>query len=201
MLAAIAGSLITVTSLTFSLTVVTLQLASSQFSPRLLRTFTRDRFVHATLALFLATFAYALTVLRTVRTADDDQPDVRPAGVGDSGVPLTLASVICLVLFLAHLAGKIRVETMLRDVHTDATATAQRVLTERRAGSGTDAPFPTHPRPRRTPCQCCGRLRLPQQGRRGRHAGRGHRHRRRIVIDRPPGGSVIAGTPSCRLAP
>ena len=41
-LSAISGSLITVTSLTFSLTVVTLQLASSQFSPRLLRTFTRD---------------------------------------------------------------------------------------------------------------------------------------------------------------
>ena len=52
-LEAIAGSLITVTSLTFSLTVVTLQLASSQFSPRLLRTFSSDRFVQATLALFL----------------------------------------------------------------------------------------------------------------------------------------------------
>ena len=44
---AIAGSLITVTALTFSLTIVTLQLASSQFSPRLLRTFTSDRIVHA----------------------------------------------------------------------------------------------------------------------------------------------------------
>ncbi len=50
-LGTIAGSLITVTALTFSLTVVTLQLASSQFSPRLLRTFTRDRVVHLTLAL------------------------------------------------------------------------------------------------------------------------------------------------------
>ena len=48
-LEAVAGSLITVTSLTFSLTVVTLQLASSQFSPRLLRTFTQDVFVQVTL--------------------------------------------------------------------------------------------------------------------------------------------------------
>lgn len=72
-LEAVAGSLITVTSLTFSLTVVTLQLASSQFSPRLLRTFSSDRFVQATLALFLGTFTYALTVLRTVRTPADDQ--------------------------------------------------------------------------------------------------------------------------------
>ena len=51
-LSTIASSLITVTSLTFSLTVVTLQLASSQYSPRLLRTFSRDRFVHITLAIF-----------------------------------------------------------------------------------------------------------------------------------------------------
>lgn len=53
-LGSLATSLITVTCLTFSLTVVTLQLASSQFSPRLLRTFTRDRFVRGTLALFRA---------------------------------------------------------------------------------------------------------------------------------------------------
>lgn len=64
LLETIASSMVTVTSLTFSLTVVTLQLASGQFSPRLLRTFTRDRFVHNTLALFLATFVFALTVLR-----------------------------------------------------------------------------------------------------------------------------------------
>jgi len=56
--------LVTATALTFSLTVVTLQLASSQFSPWLLRTFTRNRFVHVTLALFLGTFAYALAVLQ-----------------------------------------------------------------------------------------------------------------------------------------
>lgn len=73
-LQAIAGSLITVTSLTFSLTVVTLQLASSQFSPRLLRTFSSDRFVHTTLALFLATFAFALAVLRSVRTETSQSP-------------------------------------------------------------------------------------------------------------------------------
>jgi len=77
-LSVIASSLITVTSLTFSLTVVTLQLASSQFSPRLLRTFSRDRVVHFTLALFLATFTYALTVLRTVRTSTAEQSVVVP---------------------------------------------------------------------------------------------------------------------------
>jgi uncharacterized membrane protein len=129
-LEAIASSLITVTSLTFSLTVVTLQLASSQFSPRLLRTFTRDRFVHVTLGIFLATFAYSLTVLRTVRTAEDGQ-DAQDAFVPQISVTLAfaaaLASVTFLVLFLGHLARQIRVETMLHDVHADASASARSV--------------------------------------------------------------------------
>ncbi len=129
-LEAVAGSLITVTSLTFSLTVVTLQLASSQFSPRLLRTFSSDRFVQGTLGLFLGTFTYALTVLRTVRTPADGQSLVVPQIAVTTAFILAVASVLGLVLFLAHLAREIRVETMLASVHRDATATWQRVLLE-----------------------------------------------------------------------
>ena len=127
-LEAIAGSLITVTSLTFSLTVVTLQLASSQFSPRLLRTFSSDRFVQATLALFLGTFTYALTVLRTVRTPADDQILFVPQIAVTVAFLLAVASVFGLVVFLAHLAKQIRVETMLVNVHQDATQTLRRIL-------------------------------------------------------------------------
>jgi len=123
-LGTIAGSLITVTALTFSLTVVTLQLASSQFSPRLLRTFTRDRVVHLTLALFLATFTFAVVVLRTVRSAASGRAEFVPEMSVTVAVLLTLASVIGLVLFLSHLATTIRVETMLVTVHTDAREAA-----------------------------------------------------------------------------
>ncbi len=139
-LEAIAGSLITVTSLTFSLTVVTLQLASSQSSPRLLRTFTRDRFVHVTLSLFLATFTYALTVLRTVRSADADHDEFVPQLSVMVALLLVLGSVVGLVLFLAHLARQIRVETMLREVHTEARHTLRRVLAV--PGSGEPAVYP-----------------------------------------------------------
>ncbi len=130
----IATSMITVTSLTFSLTVVTLQLASSQFSPRLLRTFTRDRFVHGTLAIFLGSFVYALTVLRTVRSPEEDG---RGAFVPQFSVTfafmLAVGSAVVLILFLAHLAREIRVETILRNVHDDASDTIQRVLPARPA--------------------------------------------------------------------
>ncbi|CAN5467045.1 DUF2254 domain-containing protein [soil metagenome] len=124
LLDAIASSLITVTSLTFSLTVVTLQLASSQFSPRLLRTFTSDIFVQATLAIFLSTFTYALTVLRAVRSGEEGGAFVPRISVTVAFI-LGIVSVLGLVLFLAHLARQIRVETMLRDVHDDASATVR----------------------------------------------------------------------------
>ena len=127
LLDAVSSSLITVTSLTFSLTVVTLQLASSQFSPRLLRTFTRDVFVQGTLALFLATFTYALAVLRSVRSADDDgENSFVPRISVTIGFLLAVLSVVGLVLFLAHLTAQIRVETMLRNVHEEASSNASR---------------------------------------------------------------------------
>ncbi len=135
---AVSSSLITVTSLTFSLTVVTLQLASSQFSPRLLRTFTSDVFVQATLGLFLATFTYSLTVLRAVRSGGDSaEPFVPRISITVSFV-LAVASVVGLVVFLAHLARQIRVETMLRDVHQDASATVRVVFDD----EGAERPQP-----------------------------------------------------------
>lgn len=126
LLQTIAGSLITVTALTFTLTVVTLQLASSQFSPRLLRTFMQDGYVHATLALFVATFTYALMVLRAVRAGEGRAQAFVPALSVTVALLLALASVLALVLFLAHLAREIRVETMLDKVHRDAMARVHR---------------------------------------------------------------------------
>jgi uncharacterized membrane protein len=125
LLAAIAGSLISVTGVTFSLTVVALQLGSSQYSPRLLQTFVGDRVVQLTLAQLVGTFVYALTVLRTVRTAEATEgEDVFVPRLSISLAYLaTLVSVGALVIFLGHLARSLRVETMLRDVHDEARAT------------------------------------------------------------------------------
>jgi uncharacterized membrane protein len=141
-LSTIASSLITVTSLTFSLTVVTLQLASTQFSPRLLRTFTRDRIVQVTLALLLATFTYAVTVLRTVRASLESQAAFVPQLSVTVAYLLGLISVLALVGFLAHLAQQIRVESMLRQVHSDTTATLRREVPD-----GSDARPETPPIP------------------------------------------------------
>jgi uncharacterized membrane protein len=67
LLTTIAGSMITVAGVTFSITMVALSLASSQFGSRLLRNFMRDTGNQVVLGTFVATFVYALLVLRTLK--------------------------------------------------------------------------------------------------------------------------------------
>ncbi len=193
-LAAIAGSLISVTALTFSLTVVTLQLASSQFSPRLLRTFNQDRYVKTTLALFLATFTYALTVLRTIRTEAIGQPMFVPQLSVTVAFLLALASVFALVVFLSHLAGKIRVETMLRDVHVDADTTICRLLSEADPVGADRTTLPQSP-PDALPLRAAASGFLAAVNEKVLLAAAVDADAV-VLIDRCPGSSLIAGTPA-----
>lgn len=79
-LTAISATMVTVIALVLGLTIVALQVASTQFSPRLLRNFLRDRPNQVVLAVFVATFAYSTAGLYTVGTAeaaDQDFPGSR----------------------------------------------------------------------------------------------------------------------------
>jgi uncharacterized membrane protein len=58
--------MITVTGLVFALTIVALQIAAGQYSPRLLRNFMRDRGTQVVLSVFVGTFAYSTAGLQTV---------------------------------------------------------------------------------------------------------------------------------------
>lgn len=118
-LATVAGSTITVTGLTFSLTVVALQVAASQFTPRLLGTFVADRGNQAVLSVFLGTFAYTLAVLRSVRSASEGRGAFVPDFAVGLGLVLTLLSVAMLVFFFHHLTQQLRVETVLSEVQRD----------------------------------------------------------------------------------
>ncbi|MFO7655231.1 MAG: DUF2254 family protein, partial [Candidatus Krumholzibacteriia bacterium] len=71
-LSAIAGSMITVAGVTFSITVVALSLTASQYSSRVLRNFMRDRANQTVLGVFVAVFTYCLIVLRAIRGGDRD---------------------------------------------------------------------------------------------------------------------------------
>lgn len=113
---AVSSSAITVTTLTFSVTVVALQLASQQFSPRLLREFTRDPVTRIVLSVLVGTFVLALTTLRHFRT---DQPPPIAAVVGTFVVGLlALASVLG---FITHVVRILRVDSMMRAVHDETS--------------------------------------------------------------------------------
>lgn len=119
MLQVVAGSVITVTSVTFSLTVVALVTAASLYSPRVLRTFLRDHGNQLVLSTFLATFAYSIVVLRTIRAGGEDSEAFVPRVAVGVAVLLALASVAALVYFIHHITQSIRVETIMTRVEHD----------------------------------------------------------------------------------
>lgn len=128
-LSAIASSMITVAGLTFSITMLTLQLASSQFGPRLLRNFMRDRGNQVVLGIFISTFVYCLLVLRTVRGTEETSfvPHLSVA----VGVLLALASIAVLIYFIHHVATAIRIESLLKALAVETHAAIDHLYPER----------------------------------------------------------------------
>ncbi|MCJ2072377.1 DUF2254 domain-containing protein [Methylobacterium sp. J-030] len=117
LLSAIASSNIGVAGTTFSITIAALTLASGQMGPRLLRNFIRDARNQTVLGIFLGTFAYALMVLRTVRTVEEN-PFVPHLAITGALV-LVLVAVGTLVWFVHHIATSINVETVVDVVQQD----------------------------------------------------------------------------------
>ena len=122
-LSSIAGGLITAVTTAFSLTIVTLQLASSSYTPRVMRSFTSDRGVQAVLGTFLATFLYALLVLRIIREAGAEGASFTPVISVTVAVVLTLVCVALLVYFIAHVVNLIQSSTIVRMARLDAMET------------------------------------------------------------------------------
>ena len=116
----VATAVTTATTLLLSLTVVALQLASQQFSPRLLRTFARDRQIQLSLGLLLSTVVVALTTLRGI------DPE-RPLPVLALGLTwlLGLVSLVVLLAFVAHIVRSLRVDTMMAHVHAQTVGAVE----------------------------------------------------------------------------
>ena len=117
LLGSIASSAIGVASTIFSITIAALSLASGQMGPRLLRNFVRDSRNQYALGIFLGTFAYALIVLRTVRTAQENEfvPNIAVTGA----LLLALLCVGTLTWYVHHIASSINVERVVDTVHDD----------------------------------------------------------------------------------
>jgi uncharacterized membrane protein len=127
LLATIAGSMMTVMGVTFSMTLVALALASSQYTSRILRNFMRSRVTQSTLGIFAGIFVYCLIVLRTIRS-----------GVGEAvfvpGVALFFAFVLALggvgvlIYFIHHIASSIQASSIIASVAEETIAATDRLF-------------------------------------------------------------------------
>ena len=128
-LSVVAGSVMTVISIVFSLTISVLAQTSSHFGPRVLRNFTSDRGVQFTLGTFISTFIYCLLVLRTVRSVEELA--FVPYLSVNIGVFLALASLAVLIFFIHHVSQSIQAENLIADVGEDFQRSLHALFPER----------------------------------------------------------------------
>jgi uncharacterized membrane protein len=105
-LAGIASSIMTVVSIIFAILLMTLTLASTQFSPRILVSFVRDRSTQRTLGIFLGTFCFCMAALPAVRSLP--HPFV-PVATVMTAMALAVVCVGWLIFFINHISQSISV--------------------------------------------------------------------------------------------
>jgi len=123
-LSVIAGSIIGVASTVFSITIAAVAYASGNYGPRLLTNFMEDRGNQVSLATFIGTFVYSITVLRSVRMPEEAGV-LTNSEVYQGFVPqlslmiayvLMAISVMVLVFFLNHVPSSIRINAVLEGI-------------------------------------------------------------------------------------
>lgn len=142
LLSTVAGSMVTVAGVGFSITIVALVLASTQFGPRLLTLFMRDLTSQVTLGTFAGTFIYCVLVLRSVRGVEEGGAPFIPAISITAAILLTLVSVAALVLFFHHVAVSIQAPKLVSAVARDLDRAID-VLYPSELGHGGPEPDPT----------------------------------------------------------
>lgn len=111
-LSTIAGAIITIAGVTFSITIVALTLTSQQFGPRTLRNFLADRGNQITLGMFISTFVYCIAILGAVR--GDTNTFYIPQWSVLMSMFWALLSILVLVYFINHVASSIRGPAIIR---------------------------------------------------------------------------------------
>jgi len=136
LLIGIAGTMVTVIALLLGLTVVALQLSSTQYSPRLLRNFLRDRPNQIVLSAFVATFAYSAAGLYTVGISGGHDTASFPRLAVSGALVLLFASLGLLVYFADHLVHSIQVDAIMNVVERSTLS----VIRDGLFAGGQDAP-------------------------------------------------------------
>ena len=140
MLSTLAGAIMTVVSMVYSVLLVALSLISMQFSTRILAVFIRDRLNRTVLGLFVGTFTYCLLVLQSVRNDPPWVPEISLA------IALVLA-IICLasmVVFINHTIINIQANVLVDRLAGEAEEVILAVFPAERVQEPARAPTPAH---------------------------------------------------------
>jgi uncharacterized membrane protein len=125
-LSTIAGSMMTVVGVTFSMVLMTLALASSQYTSRILRNFMRDRVTQVVLGVFAGIFIYCLIVLRTIRGGVDGV--FVPSLAVSFSVLLAMGGIGVLIFFIHHIAASIQASSIIASVADETMAAVDRLF-------------------------------------------------------------------------
>lgn len=115
-LTTVAVSMVSLATLVLTITMVVVQLAMGQFSPRIVQTFLRDKPSQLAIGLFVATFAHAMVAMREVQF--DGEGQVPGVAVAVSYL-LVLTSIAMLVLYVDHIGRSLRVSALIELVGND----------------------------------------------------------------------------------
>ncbi|AFZ33900.1 Protein of unknown function DUF2254, membrane [Stanieria cyanosphaera PCC 7437] len=141
-LSSVSSSTIGIAATAFSITIVALQLAASNFGPRLLRNFMQDTGNQIVLGTFISTFIYSLLVLRTIRGDGDDYDSFVPQLSVTVGLLLALASIGVLIYFIHHASTIIQVSHVIVETSTDLDSAIDRLFPEKIGQSASELKRP-----------------------------------------------------------
>jgi uncharacterized membrane protein len=144
MMSTIAGSMMTVVGVTFSMVLMVLAMASSQYTSRILRNFIRSRITQIVLGIFAGIFTYCLIVLRTIRSGDEGA--FVPNLAVSFGFVLALGGVGALIFFIHHIASSIQASSIIASVAEETIAAVDRLFPVNLGqGPGDDEEQPLRP--------------------------------------------------------
>ena len=130
LLVTISGTVVTTIALVLGLTVVALQLSSTQFSPRLLRNFLRDRPNQVVLSIFVASFTYSAAGLYTVGVSSGTRVEEFPRLAVSGAILLLFVSLAAVVFFADHLAHSIQIDAITKRAEQGTLAVLRATATE-----------------------------------------------------------------------
>ncbi len=130
-----AGALITVAGIVFSVTVVSVQLASSQFSPRVLRGFLRDPFKQNVIGFVVGTFSYSLATLAVTRAEFDDgfiRSEIAQRRLAVTvALALGILAILAIVAFIDQSARSMQVSELVRRISDETIGRIERLHPEK----------------------------------------------------------------------